>query len=462
MKNKKLYLGTLFTLGALLLNAHFISAETSQQKVFPAKLTGHSYIPAMTFVPAPDDAPASLQVSGRFTQPGAKRTELYSIEGKTWLAAPEAPRTTGLYLPFVGQPVQGFSGIKTLANGEFLVLVDNGFGSKKNSPDAMLMAHWIRPDWQSGRVEIINTIYLHDSGKVLPFRLVNENTEKRYLSGSDFDLEGIQIVGNLIWFGDEFGPYIFATDLDGKVVAFYETKIDGEIVRSPDSHSLNMPSVPGEISFKVRRSRGFEGMAASPDGKYLYPMLEGPLWDSEKKDWQNLDGKQFLHILEFSIESREFTGQQWKYLLEINGNNIGDFNMISATRGLVIERDNGEGDPRLGCTGEPRSNCFNVPAQFKRVYLVDFEKAQDGFVKKTGYVDLMNIDDPDEISLQGTIDNVFTFPFVTVESVDMIDEHHIIVGNDNNLPFSTGRTIGRADDNELIILNVGDMLRQGN
>jgi hypothetical protein len=42
----------------------------------------------------------------------------------------------------------------------------------------------------------------------------------------------------------------------------------------------------------------------------------------------------------------------------------------------------------------------------------------------------------------------------------MIDNRHIIVGNDNNLPFSTGRTIGKADDNELIILNVGDMLTQ--
>jgi hypothetical protein len=40
----------------------------------------------------------------------------------------------------------------------------------------------------------------------------------------------------------------------------------------------------------------------------------------------------------------------------------------------------------------------------------------------------------------------------------MVDERHIIVGNDNNLPFSTGRTIGYADDNELILLDVGTML----
>jgi hypothetical protein len=41
----------------------------------------------------------------------------------------------------------------------------------------------------------------------------------------------------------------------------------------------------------------------------------------------------------------------------------------------------------------------------------------------------------------------------------MVDAEHIIVGNDNNLPFSTGRTIGEADANEWILLHVGDMLK---
>ncbi len=436
--------------------------QAGDQKLFPAKLVGHAYAPATTFVPAPADAPASLQISGRFTGPDGRRTDiLYSIEGKTWIAPEAAPRTTGLYLPFVGQPVQGSSGIKSLGDGEFMILIDNGFGSRMNSPDAMLMAHRIRPDWEAGRIEIAETIFLHDQDRVLPFRLVNENTEKRYLTGADFDLEGMQIVGDLIWFGDEFGPYLFATDMAGKVVAFHETEVDGKIVKSPDNHSLRMPSVPGEVSFAVRRSRGFEGMAASLDGSYLYPMLEGPLWDAEKKDWEQHGGKQFVRILEFDVAEQSFTGQQWKYSLEIDGNNIGDFNMISDTTALVIERDGGEGDPRFACQGEPRSDCFNKPARFKRVYLIDFAAAQDrdGFVKKVGYVDLMNIADPDGVALRGTYDGIFTFPFVTVEGVDMVDDQHIIVSNDNNLPFSTGRAIGKADDNELILLYVGNMLQ---
>jgi hypothetical protein len=94
-----------------------VKAEDADQKIFDAKWVGHAVIPAMTFVAAPSDAPAALQISGRFTGPGNMRTDqLYSIEGKTWLAPADAPRTTGLYLPFVGQPVQGFSGIKNVGN----------------------------------------------------------------------------------------------------------------------------------------------------------------------------------------------------------------------------------------------------------------------------------------------------------------------------------------------------------
>ena len=64
-----------------------------------------------------------------------------SIEGDSAQAPKEAPRRTGIYLPIVGQPVQGFSGISSLGGGEFLVLTDNGFGSRANSPDSLLMFH---------------------------------------------------------------------------------------------------------------------------------------------------------------------------------------------------------------------------------------------------------------------------------------------------------------------------------
>ena len=41
----------------------------------------------------------------------------------------------------------------------------------------------------------------------------------------------------------------------------------------------------------------------------------------------------------------------------------------------------------------------------------------------------------------------------------MVDADHIIVGNDNNLPFSSGRALGKSDDNEMMILKVTDLLK---
>jgi hypothetical protein len=105
------------------------------------------------------------------------------------------------------------------------------------------------------------------------------------------------------------------------------------------------------------------------------------------------------------------------------------------------------------------ADCFNTPAKFKRVYKIEMNEANVGAaVRKVGHIDLMNILDPAKISKQSEMGNAFTFPFVTIEDVDVVDATHIIVGNDNNLPYSSGRMRGKQDDNELILLEVPEFL----
>jgi hypothetical protein len=43
--------------------------------------------------------------------------------------------------------------------------------------------------------------------------------------------------------------------------------------------------------------------------------------------------------------------------------------------------------------------------------------------------------------------------------VDVVDPQHIVVGNDNNLPFSTSREPNKADDNEFVLLRVEEFLK---
>lgn len=435
-------------------------APVQAQTAFPATLAGHAALPATTFMAAPKDAPASLQTSGKYTTPDGRREDrLNIIAGTSFLSAKDAPRPTGISLPFQGQPVQGFSGIKAMKDGSYWVLTDNGYGSKANSADAMLMFHRVLPDWKSGSVKRLQTVFLHDPQKKVPFLIVNEGTGKRYLTGADFDIESMQFIGEHVWFGDELGPYLIKTDRQGKVLAVYDTLVDGKLARSPDHYTVTTPATPGAFSTPVRRSRGYEGMAASKDGRFLYPLLEGPLWDEAGKQWENKDGREYLRVLEFNVARGEWTGRSWKYALELKGNNIGDFNMIDADTGLIIERDNGEGLEDTACKGPARPDCQNISAKFKRVYKVSLKDVDaDGFMRKIGYIDLLDIQDPKGLARVGGKNGKFTFPFVTIEDVDVVDAEHIVVANDNNLPYSSGRRLGRNDDNEFILLHVPELL----
>ncbi|NDV14278.1 esterase-like activity of phytase family protein [Crenobacter caeni] len=446
---------------SLALLASFNASSALADQAYPATLAGHAVLPAKTFLAAPKDAPDSLKISGKYTNPDGKRMDRpESLAGNSFLSDKNVPRPTGIALPFKGQPVQGFSGIKSNGDGSFWVLQDNGYGAKNNSADAMLMFHRVKPDWNKGGVKLQSTHFLHDPERKVPFPIVNEGTKQRYLTGADFDIESIQPIGDAFWFGDELGPYLIKADRQGKVLAVFETRLDGKTLKSPDHYAVTTPATPGNFATPVRRSRGYEGMAVSKDGQFLYPLLEGPLWNADDKKWEQKDGRDYLRILEFSVARGEWTGRSWKYPLEQNGNNIGDFNMIDGATGLIIERDNGEGLAERACNGLVRPDCQNVPAKFKRVYKISLQDADsEGFVRKVGYIDLMNIADSKQLALRGGKGGKFTFPFVTIEDVDVVDGEHIVVANDNNLPYSAARQPNLQDDNEFILLHVPELLK---
>ena len=443
-------------LACVALSVACLSTGALSQQSFPATLSGHAILPAESFISAPVDAPVDLKTSGKYTT--LKRVDaLATVMGKS------AERDTGVKLPFKGQPRQGHSGIKTMADGTFWVLTDNGFGARNNSADSMLYLNQYRIDWDKGAFKPLKTIFLHDPDRKVPFRIVHEGTKKRYLTGADFDTEGFQFIGNHLWIGDEFGPYVIKADKSGKVLAVFETLADGKPVRSPDHWAVQSPGTPTGTfpNVNLRRSKGFEGFASSKDGKFIYGLLEGPLWDAEKKDWEKVDGKEASRILEFDVASEKWTGRFWHYVFEANGNAIGDFNMIDATTGLIIERDNGEGTADKACPAGTRGdNCFPDLARFKRVYKVEFSPETSGKpARKIGYIDLMQIQDPARKARKPLNDGVYTFPFFTIENVDVVDERHIVVGNDNNLPFSSSRDPNKADDNEMMLLEVEAFLK---
>ena len=437
--------------------ASLFAGAAAAETVFPSKLAGHAFLPAASFIAAPANAPADAKVSGKFTT-GARKTEIGSVAGDT--GALHGKRPTGLSVPFDGQPLQGLSGyaMNAAADGSTYVLTDNGFGSKSNSPDALLMFHRMVPNFETGAVEVKETVFLRDPDKKVPFRLAYEGTDSRYLTGADFDLESIQLLNGEIWIGEEFGPYLIRATLDGKIIAAYPTMMDGKELKSVDHPSINGMSVAGK-DWRMPRSGGYEGMALQPSTNLLWAMAEKPLLGEDGKPEGN-----FLRVMAFDAAKAEWTGQSFKFPLAEGATAIGDFNFIDATRALVIERDNGEGDSSLKCAADAKPDCFPLPAVLKRIVLIDTAAIDaEGNVRRIGHIDLMDIADPDKLNRLQTISardltGKMTFPFFTIENVKAVSATQIMVGNDNNLPFSSGRKLDAASDNEMILLDVPELL----
>ncbi|MEM6400187.1 MAG: esterase-like activity of phytase family protein, partial [Cyanobacteria bacterium P01_D01_bin.116] len=201
--------------------------------------------------------------------------------------------------------------------------------------------------------------------------------------------------------------------------------VDGFFTDFPESGriAVNQEIVPSNLP----SSRGFEGMAFSPDRKTLYPLLEGAVEG---------DPEDALRIYEFDATTSQYTGKVGFYQTSVPGHAIGDFTPINDTEFLVIERDGKQGDE----------------AEFKKIFKVDISNIdENGYVEKSEVVDLLNIQDPNDLNHDG--ETTFTFPFVTIEDVLVIDENTILVANDNNYPFSTGRD-GGIDNNEVILLEL--------
>ncbi|WP_148615401.1 esterase-like activity of phytase family protein [Nocardioides rubriscoriae] len=353
--------------------------------------------------------------------------------------------------PFPGQPVQGFSGVHRLPGGDYLAMSDNGYGAKANSQDFQLRVHRIRPHTDTGTIEVRGGFTLSDPDRLVPFATWRDGgcqaaaaagtlpagytcpTRDRQLTGWDFDIESMQLAPDgTIWFGEEFGPFLLHTDGRGRLL---EAPLPTPGVKSPSNPTL----APGEQP-NLANSKGFEGMAISPDGGRLHAMLEGPVAGDPATDLRVYDVRVGDHTADHRRPTR-FTGAYDVYRLESPTNAIGDHIAVDKHRFLTIERDNGSGPT----------------AAFKRIYLVDDrDRDHDGRLDKTLLVDLLDVADPDGV---GGLGDPFTFPYVTIEDVELIDDDTIAVLNDNNYPGTGGRGAGVKDVTEYLEIDLPQPLR---
>ena len=351
----------------------------------------------------------------------------------------------GIEFPRPQQPVAGFSAIVAgRERGEYLAMPDNGFGSKANSADFLIRAYYVRPDFKtaragSGAVEVDTEqgefIEFRDPDHVIGFPVVNELTEERLLTGADIDPESLQrgSDGDL-WVGDEFGPWILHFDATGRL-------LDPPFATPGPLMSPSNPFLAGRPPSQPN-SRGYEAIAISPDGAFLYAALEGATVAEP--------GSTRRSVFEFSVRNEAFTGRVWNYRTEQPGYMVADMSAIDRHHLVVIERDGGRG----------------LSATFRNVYVVDLAVVDaGGALVKSLAVDLAAIPDPDLVSLPEIhpsdvgLGNPFRVTCESVEAVHPITGTRLLIGCDNNLP-NTGRNPTIADDTELIVVNAPDLRDQ--
>jgi hypothetical protein len=366
----------------------------------------------------------------------------------------------GRRLPFEGQPVQGVSDIvRTRQPGEYLALSDNGFGAKANSADYLLCVYRVRPSFKEphgkggdGTVAAEVAFRLRDPDRHVKWPIVADGTtypgsdvpvpaevrDGRLLTGADFDVESMVEVDGTFWLGDEFGPFLLHVDATGKLLEPpYE--LPGEGLHSPD-HPTNDPAAA-----LIARSSGFEATVLFPrvpsGSLMVQPILEKPLKGESTLRVYGLEirpgnrrvppGEKFPHYGPF----------HGTYPLPDTAKAVGAAvtlpNVGIPSAYVFIERDDGEGDA----------------ARHKVITLArEVVPRHEGRLDRTPLVDLLDVDDPHDLDGDGS--TKFRFPFWTIESVLVVDDRTLLVVNDNNYPFSAGRTKGQPEATEFILIRL--------
>jgi hypothetical protein len=385
--------------------------------------------PAKPAPPPPPPPPPAVELIGLVVMPadafrGGPHAGQFDGEGRR--AA--APR-------FESQPVQGVSSIKPGPTaGAWWALSDNGFGAKWNSPDYRLCIYLfdVRPRTQLGsdsRTALQAVIELSDPAKFFPWRLADESSPERVFTGADADPESlVAMPDDTFWIGDEFGPWLLHFSVDGELLA--------APVELPDViYSVDHPLVVARAgAAKVEHSRGVEAMDLAGDDKTLVTILEAPVIGDPEKH---------LRLLRYDTAAGKWLSGTLIYELDPDTVSVTDLSRIEANRFVVIERDGQEGDA----------------AKAKRVYSIDLDKGAPGKpIPKKLVIDLLAIGNSRGLVESLPAGTPLRFPYLTTESIQVLDRKRVVIVNDNNYPAKGGRGANVTDATEWLWLELATPL----
>lgn len=243
--------------------------------------------------------------------------------------------------------------------GQWWGLSDRGPGGGTLSYDTRIQRFEIDINPATGRISnfsVVETVKFTNAGAPLNGIAPSPGN----VLGNAFDPEGVVIhprTGNF-FISDEYGPSLYEFNRSGELVRQFATPAN--VIPRDAANVPNFASDAGNVAGK-RTNRGFEGLAISPDGKYVYAMLQSATLD------EGGSSGTLNRIVKFDITTG-LAVAQYAYQMEgsSQGRGISALVALNGTQFLVLERNN----RGIGVGAD-------LTPQNKKVFMIDIAGATD-------------------------------------------------------------------------------------
>ena len=221
------------------------------------------------------------------------------------------------------------------------------------------------------RVTLLDTRFLLNGNQAFVGDAYAFNTDDP-LATLRLDPEGVRVSRDQTFFvSDEYGPYVFEFDREGYLIRrlpvpskFWIANPSGDVDDAGNSVEL----YPNNNTSGRQANRGMEGLAITPDGRYLVGMMQNALIQDSGLDNNIPPGRVGLNNRILRINLKTGHTEEFVYVMDaINqGRGVNDLLAINDHEFLALERDNR--------TFVPTPPAAAAEPLLKRVYKIDLNK----------------------------------------------------------------------------------------
>jgi len=175
------------------------------------------------------------------------------------------------------------------------------------------------------------------------------------------DPEAIRVSndGKSVFIADEYGPYVYQFDrATGQRLKVFNLPAEFGISNVSAQKSVEFTNTTGRVT-----NKGMEGLAITPDGKYLVGFMQSPLAQDGG------DGGQYNRIVKIEIATGTVTQFAYDNKISTKTYNSSEILALNDSQFLVLERD-GKGLGDFSNPGDPSS-----VAAIKQIYKIDLSGA---------------------------------------------------------------------------------------